>query len=45
MSAYGLLVIALWVSVGLAVGALVERWRWIRWAERNHPDEVDTTWL
>ena len=31
--------------VGAAIGALVERHRWLSWAKRNHPDEVDVSWL
>jgi hypothetical protein len=30
---------------GVGAGAYIERWRWLGWAYRNHPDEVDTTWM
>jgi hypothetical protein len=30
---------------GVSIGAAVERYRWMSWARREHPEEVDTTWL
>jgi hypothetical protein len=39
-----LLLLAVFVT-GLGVGGYVERYRWLAWARREHPDEVDTTWL
>jgi hypothetical protein len=31
--------------LGMGIGAYVERWRWLGWAKRKHPDEVDVSWL
>lgn len=27
------------------IGAYIERYRWLEWAKRTHPDEADTSWL
>jgi hypothetical protein len=34
--------LGLWlIAVGLATGALVERYRWVMWAHRNHPEQAE----
>jgi hypothetical protein len=27
--------------LGLGIGGYIERYRWLSWAKRKHPDEVD----
>lgn len=40
---------ALWLLAtflsGIGIGAYIERYRWLSWAKRNHPEEIDTSWL
>lgn len=42
--------VSAWVAIaafllGVGLGAYVERFRWLAWARREHPEEVDTSWL
>jgi hypothetical protein len=39
------LLYAWFTSLGLAGGAVIERYRWVSWAWRNHPEEAEAEGL